>query len=469
MAAPMMPSFTQQTMQTMESDPERSPVPEGWGEAISPTEDAAILQRQMLSSKPRKSSHDIDPAYPSPTKSEFGLLPARPLSTVAQTDEDQAVETETPELAATSPIREATPDKPHSLKTTKSSRSLEDVSADQTMPAKETVSIPGALPLPTSTPLETPSYYRALPDPEPVPAEHADRVRQPSDTNEVTQSDSDTRPGASDYTISARDSQSTKTSFPVHSRKESLRSEEGRSSGSASYRNAHLLTRITAFGGLRSSSYGGRPNSYARSDAQFSETGYVPEEITADPNAAKLFGSLGELFMAERRRAVEYQNQLRQLEARTSGHEEHIGNLQRELEEKEGHASRAAEELRAVQSRSQQHENNIREATQQRDALQHQHRELRSSYEGLQTRHKDLENTHQQLRTTANSLQEKLEHEVQERERLLAEAKEAQNQERRALVAEITALREQVETHGRERDLARKQLAQIKALLDPSP
>lgn len=40
---------------------DRSPIPEGWGEAISPMEDDAILQQQQLNSKARKSSFNLDP------------------------------------------------------------------------------------------------------------------------------------------------------------------------------------------------------------------------------------------------------------------------------------------------------------------------------------------------------------------------------------------------------------------------
>lgn len=229
-----------------------------------------------------------------------------------------------------------------------------------------------------------------------------------------------------------------------------------------------ILTICAAFGGIRSSSYAGRPYSYARSDAAFSDGGYVPEEITADPNAARLFGSLGELFMNEKRRAAEYQAQLHQLEQRHNEREEHIANLQRDLEERDGHAKQAMEELAALKSSSAQHQDQLREGERFRDELQSQHRDLQSKHEDLRTSHQALQDTHNGLQESVQRLEQQLQQEIAERKSQLEAGEEARAQERRALVAEINALREQVDTHARERDLARKQLGQIRSLLDPT-
>ena len=478
----MMPSFTQQTAQTMETDPERSPVPEGWGEAISPNEDAAILQRQMLLSKPRKSSYDIDPAFSSPTRSEFGLLPAgRPLSTVAQTDGEQGspaenVEAPLAEASLAEVPRGPSPDKPRSLKSTKSSRSLQDLHAAHARSGEDAISIPGGLPLPT-TPVAEPSARSeaapVVPRAEgPGLTQADDRSRQISDSTEVTgPSETGGRPESSVYTISARDSQSTKTSFPMHSRKESLRSEEGRTNSSKStYTDSKdaCADLVAAFGGPRSASYGGRPQSYARSDAQFSDSGYVPEEITADPNAARLFGSLGELFMSERRKAAEYQHQLRQLEQRAGEHEEHIHGLQQELEDRDQQAKCQVHELETLRASAQQHGSELSKERELRDSLNSEHKQLQDKHHSLQSTHQDLQTSHDSLQSTVKRLEARLQQDADEHKRVLLEAEESRSQERRALVAEISALREQVETHGRERDLAKRQLAQIKALLEPA-
>lgn len=236
-ASPMVHSQTQQTAQTMESDFDRSPVPEGWGEAISPSEDAANLQRQMLLNKPRKSSFDIDPGFSSPTRSEFGLLPNKPLPSLAQNESEQdglRLRTANPlpkpgqatEPSEAPPVN--TSDTPRSLKSTKSSRSLRDEQSALPVGA-EPITIPGGLPLPTSPGLESRTSYNAIPDVENSSSSGNSRAREISTE---PPSESLTRIDSSNYTISARDSPSTRTSVALYSRKESLKSDEGRSQSS---------------------------------------------------------------------------------------------------------------------------------------------------------------------------------------------------------------------------------------------
>lgn len=58
-ASPMVADQPSEPGHSSASD--RSPIPEGWGEAISPMEDDAILQQQQLNSRARKSSFNLDP------------------------------------------------------------------------------------------------------------------------------------------------------------------------------------------------------------------------------------------------------------------------------------------------------------------------------------------------------------------------------------------------------------------------
>lgn len=228
-ATPMMHSLTQQTTQTDFTAATQSPVPEGWGEAISPSEDAANLQRQMMSSKPRKSSHDIDPAFPSPSRSEFGILP-NPNNRLSTVESLQAEPRDAPVESTTAPAtveRASSPEKPRSLKSTKSTRSLRETGSAST-PAV-TAALPGALPLPTSPTLESRSSYTAMPDGVTQTAAEPDHTR---DIGSETASTAVTRSDSTTNTPSGQDTQSSRTAAPLHSRKESMKSEEGRSNSS---------------------------------------------------------------------------------------------------------------------------------------------------------------------------------------------------------------------------------------------
>lgn len=195
---------------------------------------------------------------------------------------------------------------------------------------------------------------------------------------------------------------------------------------------------------MRNGSYSGiallekgreRPTSpYARSEAA-SDIGsnYFPDEIASDPSAARLFGSLGELFATERRKVSEHQSQLKSYENRISEQEEHVSALHREVLDRE--------------SQTRQLENEV-----------NQLRKAASEQQGAAKARQELEAT---LAETRKRLQDQEE----VRKQAVADLEVARQQEKQRYEEEISHLRAELENRSKERDLATNQLNKIRELV----
>jgi len=268
-ASPMANNFSQQSETSAVSS-------EGWGRALSPEpvmspqEDQAARQRVVNMNRARKSSFNLDPEFPSPTKSDFGAaavapppgdaaserlpgtsvdgrnvsLSYKPSSQTSPTQPAQAFKQDYAEPeASTSQVQAASP----ALRSTKSNRSLKSVMEEQKQQQQPSASLdaPG---MPGNLPILSPSIDEANPSQSSTvrPSESFERpVMQEAlvkdsaaDANTVPYSDRGLPPLPSpaspetiatqsntDFSGRARQSSSAATSFrdavPPHSRKES--------------------------------------------------------------------------------------------------------------------------------------------------------------------------------------------------------------------------------------------------------
>jgi hypothetical protein len=267
-ASPMANNFSQQSEASAVSS-------EGWGRALSPEpvmspqEDQAARQRVVNMNRARKSSFNLDPEFPSPTKSEFGAAAAaprpgeagterlpgtsvdgrnvslsyKPSPQTSPTQPAQAFKQDYAEPeASTSQVQAASP----ALRSTKSNRSLKSVMEEQKQqqPAAslDAPAMPGNLPILSpsiddanhsqsstvrpSESSERPVTQEALvkdsaADANSVPYSHRSLPPLPSPASpETIATQSNT-----DFSERARQSSSAATSFrdavPPHSRKES--------------------------------------------------------------------------------------------------------------------------------------------------------------------------------------------------------------------------------------------------------
>lgn len=224
---------------------------------------------------------------------------------------------------------------------------------------------------------------------------------------------------------------------------------------------------------------------------------FTDEDITSDPNAAQLFGSLSQLFTTERRKARAYQQQLEELQSRHQGLESTIASLQTALAQGnqrqevldseivnlkgqihafEDSASRSANETlqqqealdatrKDLEKLKVEHEASLRQADTERAALQDQHarniEEHTSQHQReLQDRERTLAEAHEKDKALQ---QERLSAQHQEElRRLHADFED----EKLRMVQEIQQLREAVQISDKERDNARVHLQRIRALLD---
>lgn len=197
-------------------------------------------------------------------------------------------------------------------------------------------------------------------------------------------------------------------------------------------------------------------NSY-RSEGLASEIGsaYFPEEIAADPSAARLFGSLGELFATERRKVSEHQAQLKQWQSRVSEQEEHVTNLSKEVQARDLRTRELEQEVDKLRARS----NELEETSRAKLELEGSLSKLRS----------ELEHERQAREAALAEIQaqksKELEEERRARESALAELEQQRSREREGLMSEIEKLRSQLDAHARERDAATGRLDKIRQLL----
>lgn len=205
-----------------------------------------------------------------------------------------------------------------------------------------------------------------------------------------------------------------------------------------------------------------RPSSYARSEPMsdvgkwsptfilssskyqlFPGSTYLPEEISSDPNAARLFGSLGELFMSEKRKLSEYQAQLKQYELRAAEQEEHIAALHKEVLDRESRTRELENEVEMLRGQTQSYKNDLK-ATEDRNI----------EFNDLQNKHRELESVITSMRQQSEKEEEKRSHvEMQHLE------------ESQDFKTELGRLERLVEANKQERDLARTQLDSIRSLL----
>ena len=170
---------------------------------------------------------------------------------------------------------------------------------------------------------------------------------------------------------------------------------------------------------------------------------YLSDEITSDPNAARLFGSLGELFISEKRKVSDYQAQLIHAGMRATELEEHVLALQKGVLERESRTREVENEVSLLRSRVE-----VSEASLQ--ATQNKYRHL----ESLQSKYNELE------AINASVLDE-----MKEERDMRLQIQKQHNEDKMAYSTELMQLKEALERTGLERDSARTQLDSIRSML----
>lgn len=452
------------------STPRNRDEDEVWGHAISPTEDQVSHQNVPTEgSPPGIARGSTEPAFApheetgdSSTDMPTASIDERPvnmhhksISPVQEADEHQIDGDRAERTVAET---DGVPAKPTAAQ-------MHQYDTDAT-PHDEVMSIPGALALPRS--------YTERDEDAAAASNRSDiHPAVPSATGHATVPSSDSA------NIDGNIESMHPHGGPLHSRKDGMDSERRPSSSESpcgEFRQFDLQLTVdfsssAASGLARSQGSSGlpyhmlqhRPASSARSEAA-SEIGgsprseplvwqcglalircvraatgstYLPEELSNDPNAARLFGSLGELFAAEKRRVAEMHGQVRQYEQRVKEQEEEMSKLRQRGSEQDVKAGELQTRIESLQSRVGRYEHET------------------SEYRAKQKELEDL----------VASLQRQVKQEEDRRQVLASNHEQRLASERAMHEEEIQRLKDELRASHSERESHQVQLEKIRTLL----